>query len=275
MDDDERWAVEGGIERALIETHHLANISDLPEAELARRRLVAAQSADSLTRTRDHLEDASEFLELARLARRDCAHGFTEAHDLVARAEAALRFERPVPLSNDPVSLFRGGPDPRPTLEELEREAAVHSFEQLKHDVALEEAFDEIRRQATDADDVSDHVPADPVTGDRIDTAAEDGAEDGTDPAAEDGADAAQEEPEEGAKTASHSEEHPAPEGPDSRLPAGEVGVEEALRLASLEVDIQRSLMKASASTAGADSEFQFVSTDELASREESQAEES
>ena len=257
MDDDERWIVEGGIERALIETHHLANISDLPEAELARRRLVEAQSADSLTRTRDHLEDASEFLELARLARRDCAAGFTEAHDLVARAEAALRFERPIPLSNDPISLFRNGRDSRPTLEDLEREAAVNSFEQLKHDVALEEAFDEIRRQATGVDDAS-HVPADPVTGDRIDTPAGDGA----DTAARDGPDP---DPKEfGSQPESGSQ--PAP---------GEVGVEEALRLASLEVDIQRSLMRKSASEVEADSEFQFVSTEELASRDDGRAEES
>ena len=266
MADDEHWILEGGIEQALIETHHLANISDLPEAELARRRLVAAQSADRLTRTRDYLADASQFLELARLARRDCAAGFAEARDLVSMAEAALSFERPVPLSDDPVTLFRDGSDSRRTLEELQRETAVNSFERLKYDVAIEDAFEEIRRQATKAgDDPSRHVHADPVTGDWPDSEPKNGADSEAEVADE-------EAPREGVFS---GKEHATSEEPESQPVTGEIGVEEALRLASLEVDIQRSLMRTSASTAEADSEFQFVSTDELVSREESRSEES
>ena len=276
MADDEHWVLEGGIEQALIETHHLANISNLPEAELARQRLVAAQSADSLTRTRDHLADASEFLELARLARRDCAAGFAQARDLVAMAEAALRFERPVPLAADPATLLRDGPKSRRrrTLQELRRETAVSSFEQLKYDVALEEAFEEIRCRVIDADgDPFPHLPADPVTGSRADPAAGNGddqaAGNGDDPASE----ATGEEVT--AEMGSDGQSPPDTEATMSQPVSREIGVEEALRLASLEVDIQRSLMRASASAAGADSEFQFVSTEELASREESRAEES
>lgn len=214
---DEEWrVVEEAVEDALIETHHLANISGLREAKLARHRLVEAQSASDLHTTRDRLEDASEYLELARLARRDCADGFREARDSVARAEAALHFERPVPMTGSPESLVGPTPRRRRSLEDLRRESAADSFEQLRYDVALEEAFAELRRQARGADGNS-------------------GATDHGTPA--------------------------------------DLGAEEALRLASLEVDIERALLRSPATPA--ESEFRFVSTDQLSSRDGARAEES
>ena len=59
------------IEDALIEAHHLANLTGLDEAKLARKRLVSAQSATREAKVRDLLHDAIEFLELARMERRD------------------------------------------------------------------------------------------------------------------------------------------------------------------------------------------------------------
>lgn len=215
---DEWRVVEEAVEDALIATHHLANISGLREAKLARHRLVEAQSASDLRTTRDRLEDAGEYLELARLERRDCADGFREARDTVARAEAALRFERPVPMRGSPESLVGPEPRRRRSLEDLRRETAVNSFEQLRYDVAIEEAFAELRRQARGADRRPEDAPA------------EDGA------------------------------------------PA-DVGVEEALRLASLEVDIERALLQAPDSPA--DTEFRFLSPDQLATRDGARAEES
>lgn len=236
---DDRWAVEGGIERALIETHHLANISGLEEADRARQRLVEAQSAGSLRRTRDHLADAREYLELARLARRDCAAGFAKARDLTARAEAALRFERPVPSSNDPAALLPDGSAsrsrPRRSLAELRREAAVNSFEQLRYDVALEEAFAELARRAR--------------------------AGAGHSNAADDGANAADDEANATDDGAARQFEDP-----------GDLDAEEALRLASLEVDIERSLL---GSEADAETGFRFLSSDQVASRDRASADES
>lgn len=205
MTDDGKPGVAEALDEALMETHHLANISGLDEARLARRRLVEAQSATSVHRTRDRLEQAIEYLELARLERRDTAAGFVQARELVAYAEAGLRAERPAPLDRSPLDLLRrtSEPESRETLAELRADAAVGSFEQLRHDVQLEDTFRELQRQVNDGE--FDHEPADD----------------------------------------------------------GDLDPEAALSLASLEMDIERSLQDA-----GDDSEFEFVEDGELADPE-------
>lgn len=217
------------IEAALIETHHLANLSGLREAELARKRLVEAQSAAGRRRTRDLLVDAREYLELARLQRRDCAPGFTEARDLAAAAEAALGHERPLP-SRLPAGLFRPSPRRGRSLAALRREAAVSSYEQLRYDLALEEVFAEIRRQVrAETDEAGAGARAEAGTG-------------GTGGAEETGPDA------------------------DGR----DLAPEEALRLAGLEVDIERAVMNARP----AEADFEFLSPDQLVAPEAAAAEE-
>lgn len=144
-----------------METHHLANLSGLDEARMARRRLVEAQSATSIERTRDLLGQAVEYLELARLERRDTAAGFVQARELVTYAEAGLRRERPLPLTGSPLELVNTSlePERRRTLQELRSEAAVNSFQQLRYDVNLEGSFRELRRKLK-AGEV-EHKPAD------------------------------------------------------------------------------------------------------------------
>lgn len=161
MTDDGKPGVGEALDEALMETHHLANLSGIDEARLARRRLVEAQSATSVPRTRDRLEQAIEYLELARLERRDTAAGFVQARELVAYAEAGLRDERPVLLEGSPVELVRSEPesDTRRTLRELRADAAVNSFEQLQHDVKLEDTFRKLQRQVNRGE--LDHEPAD------------------------------------------------------------------------------------------------------------------
>lgn len=161
MTDDGMPGVKEALDEALMETHHLANLSNLDEARLARRRLVEAQSASSVERTRDRLEQAIEYLELARLERRDTAAGFVQARELVSYAEAGLRRERPVPLTGSPLELVQSEPEPerRQTLQELRAEAAVNSFDQLQYDVELQDTFDEMYRQVNAGE--IDHEPAD------------------------------------------------------------------------------------------------------------------
>lgn len=202
MTDDGKPGVAAALDEALMETHHLANLSGLDEARQARRRLVEAQSASSVARTRDRLDQAIEYLELARMERRDTAAGFVQARELVAYAEAGLQTERPVPLTSSPTELVRSAPErePRRTLEELLAEARVNSFDQLRYDVALDATFDQLRREV--ADDPERPDPAD----------------------------------------------------------RGDLDPEAALELASLEMDIERSLQGPAD-----DSAFEFVDDDELA----------
>lgn len=206
MTDDGKPGVGDALDEALMETHHLANLSGLDEAQLARRRLLEAQSATSVERTRDRLEQAIEYLELARLERRDTAAGFVQARELVAYAEAGLRSERPVPLTGSPEELVRSerDPEPRQTLQDLRSEVAVNSYEQLRYDVNLDDTFQELHRQLND--DEIEHEPADD----------------------------------------------------------GELDVDDALEMASLEMDIERSLQGEER-----DSEFEFVDDEELADGEE------
>lgn len=194
------------LDEALLETHHLANLSGLDEAQQARRRLVEAQSASSVERTRDRLEQAIEYLELARMERRDTAAGFVQARELVAYAEAGLTRERPVPMTGSPVELVRSAPERerRKNLQELRAEAAVSSYQQLRYDVRLEDTFRTLHREVNEGE--IEHVPAD-------------------DP---------------------------------------ELDPEAALELASLEMDIERSLQGTDEDRA--ESEFEFVEDDELAS---------
>jgi len=161
MTDDGHPGVGEALDEALMETHHLANLSGLDEAELARRRLIEAQSATSVERTRDRLDQAIEYLELARLERRDTASGFVQARELVAHAQAGLRREQPVPLTGSPLELVRAKREPehRRTLRELRADAAVSSWEQLQYDVKLEGAFRELQRMVDRGE--LDHEPAD------------------------------------------------------------------------------------------------------------------
>ncbi len=215
--DDEQPSPQKFIEAALFEAHHLANLTGLDEAELARRRLVNAQSASRRTKTRDLLADACEYLELAGLERRDAAAGFAKARRYARNAEVELRHESPTVAEKSVLELLHAeSPRDRRSLTELRREATVQSYERLRQDTALELAFSEIRSQAGDGviDDphaVEDEEPA-------LGTADPD-------------------------RTGS---------------------VEEALRLASLEVDIRRALQ--GGREAGADSEFQFLSSEQLVS---------
>jgi hypothetical protein len=80
--DPEEPAPTDLVESAVIEVHHLANLTGLDEARMARRRLVDAQRAARSAKTRDLLLEASEYLELARMERRDAAAGFDEAGPL-------------------------------------------------------------------------------------------------------------------------------------------------------------------------------------------------
>lgn len=153
MSDDGTPGVEEALDEALMETHHLANLSGLDAARQARRRLVEAQSASSVARTRDRLEAAIEYLELARLERRDTAAGFVQARELVAYAEAGLQAEQPVPLRGEVAELVRSEPEREPprSLEELRAEAAVSSYEQLRIEVTLDQTFRQLYRDV-DAD---------------------------------------------------------------------------------------------------------------------------
>jgi len=148
-DGDDDGEPAGHIEDALIEAHHLANLTGLDEAKLARKHLVNAQSATATARRRDLLRAASEYLELARVERRDTAAGFAEAQRLALRAEEALGEEAPPPKR--PVGeLLAEEPEPRRprrrSLVELREEAAVNSFEQLRYDVLLDDLFESVRR---------------------------------------------------------------------------------------------------------------------------------
>lgn len=138
----------GNVEAALIEAHHLANLTGLDEAKLARRHLVNAQSATGTARRRDLLRQAAEYLELARVERRDTAAGFAEARRLAVRAEEALG-EGDQPLERSVEELLGEAPDPRQprqrSLVDLREEAAVNSFEQLRYDVLLDDLFESVR----------------------------------------------------------------------------------------------------------------------------------
>jgi hypothetical protein len=150
------------VEDALVEAHHLANLTDLETAKLARRSLVNAQSASRTAKRRDLLRQAAEYLELARLERRDTAAGFAEAQRLTTRAESSLReegalLERPLAgLLDDGATRPRAH---RRSLTELREEAAVGSFEQLRYDVLLDDLFDAVREDEASAD--GDGVPGD------------------------------------------------------------------------------------------------------------------
>jgi hypothetical protein len=209
MTDDGKPGVGAALDEALMETHHLANISGLDEARLARRRLVEAQSASSVSRTRDLLAQAIEYLELAKLERRDTAAGFVQARELVAYAESGLQREQPIPLTGSPADLVRSAevdrePDHRGTLQDLRAERAVNSFEQLRYDVELDDTFQELERLINEGE--LDHEPADD----------------------------------------------------------GDLDVEAALELASLEMDIERSIQRPEHG-----SEFEFVDSDDLESADQ------
>ncbi|MEF8773473.1 MAG: hypothetical protein V5A23_00480 [Halobacteriales archaeon] len=134
------------IERALIEAHHLANLTGTEEARLARHRLVDAQSAAKETTTRDMLQEAVEYLELARLDRRDAAKGFERARSLAVRAETALSDD--VGLRNRSIDRLFDRPrrsTGRRSLEDIRSESAVSSYEQLRSEMALERLLAELR----------------------------------------------------------------------------------------------------------------------------------
>lgn len=142
------------IERALIESHHLANLTGLDEAKLARKRLVSAQSATSEAKVRDLLHDAIEFLELARMERRDAAAGFAKAKRYAIYAESELSHEDHV----QSFSVERLFDDTlvhsthRQSLEDLRMESRVGSYEELTYEMALEESFQDLRREVVGAD---------------------------------------------------------------------------------------------------------------------------
>lgn len=238
------------LEAALFEAHHLANLTGMDLARLARRRLVSAQSAEGRAGTRDHLQDAIEYLELARLERRDTAAGFARARSLATEADAALGAERP-PVRHSLDRLLEPAPPAGPAVDLVarRREAAVTSFEQLRHDVALEEAFSELRDLAG-AD--ASPVQSDPNGG---------GA--GTDG---DG----RPRPEVDAGTATDAGEVPdagevadASEGPDA---AEELSAERALQLAGVEVAIAR---REGGPDRRRDAGFEFVSPESLVAARE------
>lgn len=133
------------IEKALIEAHHLANLTGTEEAKLARRRLVDAQSASRETKTRDLLQEAVEYLELARMDRRDAAKGFEKARLHAIRAETALSGEGHV--RNWSIDrLFEPSEwSDRETLADLREEESVDSYEQLRYEMAMERLFEELR----------------------------------------------------------------------------------------------------------------------------------
>lgn len=245
---DERPSPSEFIEEALIEAHHLANLTGLDEAKLARRRLVNAQSATRRTKTRDLLADACEYLELARLERRDAAAGFAKARRYARNAQIGLRHERRAAVERSVAELLAADlPSERRTLQDFRREQAVTSYDVLKRDTALEVTFAEIRSQATDGvienpnafdgDDLTDGEDHDRSNG-----------HDGTNGNSQ-------------ASANGNDHEEPRAEGVDLKMNA-----ERAIELASLEVDIRRALQK----TRGAyrDSEFEFVSNDDLVAEE-------
>lgn len=134
------------VEQALIETHHLANLTGIEEAKLARRRLVDAQSATRETKTRDLLQEAIEYLELARMERRDAAKGFEKARMLTIRAETEMGGEGHVQnFSIDRLFEPSRWSTGRDTLADLREEAAVNSYEMLRYEMAMEQLFDELR----------------------------------------------------------------------------------------------------------------------------------
>ncbi|PSP80264.1 hypothetical protein BRC81_03510 [Halobacteriales archaeon QS_1_68_20] len=217
--DDDQPSPQEFIEAALFEAHHLANLTNLDEAELARQRLVNAQSATRRTKVRDLLADACEYLELAGQARRDAAAGFAKARRYARNAEVELRHESPPAAERSVAELLRAdSPRERRSLRELRREATVPSYERLRQDTALELAFAEIRSQATDGVIENPHVV----------------------------------------------DEERAVLDPHDQPTSG--NVEEALQMASLEVEIRQSLQNGGETDA--DSEFQFLSSDQLVSGE-------
>lgn len=230
---DDRPSPREFIENALIEAHHLANLTGLDEAELARRRLVNAQSATRKTKTRDLLADACEYLELARLERHDAAAGFAKARRYARNAQLSIAPDTPPAVDRSVVELLEADlSTDRRSLEDLRQEVAVGSYDGLKRDTALELAFAEIRSQARNGVIENPHA-VDDDSGDGV--------------------------------PSSNGESH------DS---AGEVhdqplDVEDAIRMASLEVDIRRALQKTRA--AHRDSEFQFVTSDQLVAEESSE----
>ena len=197
------------VESALIEVHHLTNLTGLDEAKMARRRLVDAQSAARSAKTRDLLLEASEYLELARMERRDAAAGFEEAGQYAQEAALRLGDEDAVPVEEPVGEMLLADPERgRRTLAEFHREESVGSYARLRHDTGLELAFARIRSEADDGVIDDPHAVTD--------------------------------------------DDEDAPES-----------VEAALSAASLEVDIERAIQNASQSRA--DSEFQFLSADQLA----------
>jgi hypothetical protein len=154
MGDDEDSADPSSfVERALIETHHLANLTGTEEAKQARRRLVDAQSASRVTKTRDLLREAVEYLELARMDRRDAAKGFEKARMLAIRAETALGGEGRIQnRSIDRLFEPSKWSTDRETLLDLAEHEAVDSYEQLKYEMAMEGVFEELRGEVDDAE---------------------------------------------------------------------------------------------------------------------------
>lgn len=241
---DERPSPREFIEDALIEAHHLANLTGLDEAELARRRLVNAQSATRRAKTRDLLADACEYLELARLERADAAAGFAKARRYARNAQLTLRPEIS-PLVDGSVAelLAADFPSETSTLEDLRQDAAVSSYDGLKRDTALELAFAEIRSQASDG--VIEHPNAveETSTGERSEPATN-GVD--ADPVTN------------GERTGSVGD------GSDAHLDA-----EDAIRMASLEVEIRRALQRTRA--AHRESEFQFLTSEQIVAEETSE----
>lgn len=146
----------GFLQDALMEVHHLANLTNAEEALQARRRLVDAQSATRTTKKRDRLQEAIEYLELARLERRDAAKGFEKARMLAIRAETALSGEGHVQNFNiDRLFEPSRWSSDRETLADLREQAEVESLDQLRYELALEQLFAELKGEV-EAD------PADP-----------------------------------------------------------------------------------------------------------------
>lgn len=228
---------EDAIQGALMEVHHLANLTGTDEAELARQRLVSAQSASRPSRTLDLLGEAQEYLQLARLQRRDTAAGFAEAEAYVVDAAAALREEAP-PVQGSVAEVVSGPSDHarRRSLLDMRDEAAVDSFDDLRSEVVVDELFRAVRRSV------------------RAETAEREGDEDGGDDA-NDGGDAA-EDTDEGAAD-------PAAPATDADREERDVTAAEALRLATAELAVKRTTGDAG------DSEFQFLTPDQLVEVEE------
>lgn len=58
--------LHGLIESALMNTHHLANLTDAPEVDEARRHLIKANHATDRLTKMDHLDESRAELERAR-----------------------------------------------------------------------------------------------------------------------------------------------------------------------------------------------------------------